>query len=96
MIVDVKNAVMTIRPNVSALEAVGAESEAQPHRLDRTRAKENSNKPLTRKGVACPPAPSEFIAPQMPGAAKLHNPRMIDAYQVERYQTIFSGVASVV
>jgi len=32
--------------------------------------------PLTRYGFAAPPAPREFIAPQIPGASKLHIPRI--------------------
>lgn len=29
------------------------------------------------RGLAVPPAPREFMADQMPGAAKLHKPKMV-------------------
>ena len=32
---------------------------------------------LTSFGVAAPPAPREFIAPQIPGADRLQRPRMV-------------------
>lgn len=40
------------------------------------RQKVNALAALTRYGFCCPPAPREFIAPQIPGARKLQMPRM--------------------
>jgi len=42
-----------------------------------------------------PPAPSEFIAPHIPGAQKLQIPRATADHHVERYQTILLRVADV-
>lgn len=40
---------------------------------------------LTTSGLAAPPAPRLFMAPQMPGAERLARPRMVMLKKVERY-----------
>ena len=40
---------------------------------------------LTSHGLSSPPPPSEFMAPQMPGARKLHMPRISALNHVEWY-----------
>lgn len=49
------------------------------------RQKVNALAALISLGEAAPPAPSEFIAVQIPGADKLHRPRMVMLKNVERY-----------
>lgn len=46
---------------------------------------------FVRCGLAVPPAPREFIADQMPGAAKLHKPNIVTLYNVERYHFTMIG-----
>jgi hypothetical protein len=40
---------------------------------------------LMSLGEAAPPAPSEFMATQIPGADKLHKPSTVMLKNVERY-----------
>lgn len=40
---------------------------------------------LERAGLAVPPAPSEFIAVHIPGAAKLQRPSIVMLKKVDRY-----------
>lgn len=76
----------TYVPNISAPLMPISRTKALDRRHDTTmRQNVNAFAVLTRYGFCAPPAPREFIAPQMPGAPKLHRPRMVILKNVDLY-----------
>lgn len=77
---------LTDVPNISAPLIPINLTMALENKQDTTiRQKVRALAALISSGRAAPPAPREFIAPQIPGAARLQRPRMVTFVNVDRY-----------